>query len=390
MYLRRTVAREKNITEITVMSIMSKQTMINLSQPVISTKEKQAVLHVLSSGQLAQGAYVHEFEEEFAQYIGTGYAVATSSGTTALYLCLLALGIGRGDEVITTPFSFIASSNAILYTGARPVFVDIDETTYNLNPDLIRKKIGKKTKAILPVHLFGLPANMPVISRIAKHYGLSVVEDACQAHGASINKQKAGTFGDAAAFSFYPTKNMTTGEGGMITTNNKKLADTLRLLRNHGMRKRYIHDVLGFNFRMGEINAALGINQLPKLDMFNNKRQKNAATLSKYLSEVKELHLPHVPGNYVHVFHQYTVMLGRDSGKRRDILTQELLQKGIMTGIYYPEPIYTQKIYRQLGYRERLPVAERVASTVFSLPVHPKILKRQLQYIAESVKECLV
>ncbi|MDY7042585.1 MAG: DegT/DnrJ/EryC1/StrS family aminotransferase, partial [Chloroflexota bacterium] len=253
--------------------------MIAIAKPLMGAEEKQAVLAVLDSGMLAQGDRVAEFEEAFAAFCGVKHAIATSSGTTALHVALLAHGIGPGDEVITTPFTFIASANSVLYVGAKPVFVDIDPTTFNLDPAKIEAAITPRTKAILPVHLFGLPCEMPAISVLAKEHGLAVIEDACQAHGADIKGRRAGSFG-TGCFSFYPTKNITTAEGGMITTDADDIAEHARLIRSHGMRRRYYHESLGYNFRMTDIHAAIGLAQLPKLESFNERRIANARYLS--------------------------------------------------------------------------------------------------------------
>ncbi len=237
---------------------------VNIAQPQIGKEEIKAVTEVLKSGMLAQGPKVAEFEEKFAKFIGVKCAIATTSGTTALHVALLSAGIGPGDEVITTPLTFIATANAILYTGARPVFVDIDEATYNINPDLIEKVITEKTKAIMPVHLYGQSANMTKIMAVARKHKLTVIEDACQAHGARWKEKKVGSFG-IGAFSFYPTKNMTTGEGGMITTDSKEIYEKACLIRAHGSKVKYYHDILGYNFRLTDIGAAIGIEQLKKL-----------------------------------------------------------------------------------------------------------------------------
>lgn len=355
--------------------------MIQLSYPLLDQKEQSAVSKVLSEKMLAQGKYVYEFEKQFAKYIGVKYAVATSSGTTALHLALLAAGIGKGDEVITSPFTFIASSNAIVYAGAKPVFADIDPETCNIDPKDIERKITKKTKAILPVHLYGLPADMKAINKIAKKHNLIVIEDACQAHGAAIQNKKVGSFGLAGCFSFYPTKNMTTGEGGIVTTNNKKLAEKITLLREHGMKVRYHHDILGYNFRMTNIAAAIGIEQLKKLETFNKKRISNAAFLTKHLQKINGIIPPSIPNGYRHVFHQYTVKITKDYEKSRDEVAKLLAKNNIASGIYYPIPVHKQKVYLDFGYKASLPVSERLAQEVLSLPVHPGLTKEDLLQI---------
>lgn len=364
---------------------MPKKNKIIVNCPSLGKEEENAVTKILRSGNLAQGEYVNLFEEKFTEYIGVKHAVATSSGTTALHLTLLALGITRGDEVITTPFSFIASANSILFTGAKPVFVDIDEKTFNLCPELIEEKITPRTKAILPVHLFGLPANMTKINAIAQKHQLLVIEDACQAHGAEIDRKKAGSMGTVGCFSFYPTKNMTTGEGGMVTTNDLKLAKKIKLLRNHGMRVRYHHEVLGYNFRLTNIAAAIGLEQLKKLPKFNNSRIKNAEYLNKRLPGIKGLITPYVPPGYKHVFHQYTIKINDNYKMTRELLIKHLENQGISSAIYYPIPIHQQKVYKSLGYKGRLPVCEKLSTQVLSLPVHPGLRIRDLTTIASAL-----
>lgn len=358
---------------------------IPIAKPNISKSEINEVIRVLKSGELGQGKYVEKFENDFAKFIGTKYAVAVSNGTVALQLALLALGIGKDDEVITTPFTFIASSNAILYTGAKPVFVDISLDTFNINPNLIEAKISSKTKAIIPVHLYGLPADMKKISALAKKHHLFVIEDAAQAHGAKINSRIVGSFGDLAAFSFYPTKNMTTGEGGIITTNNANLAKKIKILRNHGMQKKYHHEILGFNFRMTNIQAALGIHQLKKLPLFNKKRTENAKFLTDNLSGIDSIQTPTVPISLTHVFHQYTILI-KDGREKRNQLSKYLSQNGIATMIYYPIPIHKQKFVQKLYHNIKLENAEYASSCVLSLPIHPLVTKNNLNRIVKVIK----
>ena len=355
--------------------------MINMAKPQIGQEEKSAVLEVLESGILAQGPRVRAFEEAFARMCGVSYAVATSSGTTALHTALLAHGIGQGDEVITSPFTFIASANSVIYTGARPVFVDIDPLTFNLDPALIEAAMTSRTVAIMPVHLFGLSADMAPIMSIAEKHGLLVVEDACQAHGASYNGRKVGSFG-TGTFSLYPTKNITSAEGGMITTDDPEIAEKSRVIRQHGMRRRYYHDELGFNFRMTDVHAAIGLEQLKKLEGFNCKRQENARYLSNHLEGVV---VPSIPQGYQHVFHQYTV---RVPANHRQALRNHLAEKGIASEIYYPVPVHKQEFYTQeLGYQVSLPEAERAATEVLSLPVHPGLSQEDLEYVVAEVNK---
>ena len=353
--------------------------MIPIAKPLIGDEEKRAVLEVLDSGMLAQGPKVKAFEEEFAELCGVRYAVATSSGTTALHMALLAHDIGPSDEVITTPFTFIASANSILYVGARPVFVDIGPATFNIDPDKIESAITPRTKAIMPVHLFGLMCEMAPIMALARAYDLVVIEDACQAHGAEYNRSRSGSFG-TGCFSLYPTKNVTSAEGGMITTNDEQVAGRCRIIRQHGMRRRYYHDELGYNYRMTDVHAAIGLAQTRKLERFNEARIANAAYLESSLEGVT---VPIVPEGYRHVFHQYTI---RVPGGRRDALREHLSANDIGSGIYYPVPIHKQTYYtKDLGYDISLPEAEAAAEDVLSLPVHPALSQQDLETIVAAV-----
>src|SRR3990172_1454723 len=355
--------------------------MISIAKPIIESEEKQAVLEVLDSGVLAQGPRVAAFEQAFAEMCGVKHAIATSSGTTALHTALLAHSIGEGDQVITTPFTFIASANSILYTGAKPVFVDIRLDTFNIDPGLIEAAITDRTKAIMPVHLFGLSCDMDAILAIAKKHNLVIIEDACQSHGATYKGKRLGSFG-TGAFSLYPTKNMTSAEGGMITTNDDALDAECRIIRQHGMRRRYYHDDLGFNFRMTDVHAAIGLEQLKKLERFNQARQRNAAFLSQHLQGVS---VPMVPEGYEHVYHQYTVRV--PSGKR-DALIEHLKQQEIGSGVYYPVPVHKQSYYtKELKYDQSLPESERAAAEVLSLPVHPALSPADLESIVSAVNE---
>ena len=265
---------------------------VSIASPVIEKEEINAVIDVMKSGMIAQGPKVIEFEEEFAKYVGAKYGIATNSGTSALHVALLAAGIGEGDEVITTPFTFAATGNSILYTGARPVFVDIDPETFTIDPAKIEEAITDKTKAIMPVQLYGQAADMEPIMKIAKEHDLIVIEDAAQAHGAEYNGEKVGNLGDMACFSFYPTKNMTTSEGGMITTNSEEFAENAKVFRAHGSATKYHHDVLGYNFRMTDIAAAIGLEQLKKIDSFNEKRIANAKCLNEGLKDIEAIETP--------------------------------------------------------------------------------------------------
>jgi dTDP-4-amino-4,6-dideoxygalactose transaminase len=355
--------------------------MIHMAKPQMGAEEKQAVLEVLDSGIIAQGPRVKAFEEGFAALCGVKHAIATSSGTTALHTALLAHGIGAGDEVVTSAFTFIASANSILFTGAKPVFVDINPRTFNMDPAKIRAAITKNTKAILPVHLYGLACDMDPIMRLAEEFGLVVIEDACQSHGADYKGRKAGAFG-TGTFSLYPTKNMTSAEGGMITTNSPGIDELCRVIRQHGMRVRYYHDMLGYNFRMTDLHAAIGLAQLKKLEKFNAQRQANAKFLSDNLKGVRT---PFTPDGQTHVFHQYTI---RVPGGRRDALRAYLNEQGVGSEVYYPVPIHKQTFYvKDLGYNDNLPETERASEEVLSLPVHPALTPSDLETIVGAVND---
>jgi perosamine synthetase len=360
--------------------------MIEMASPSLGEDEIQAVADVLRSGTLAQGPKVAEFEDAFAAYTGVKYAIATSNGTTALHTALLAAGIGEGDEVVTTPFSFIATANAILFCKAKPVFVDIDETTFNIDASLLAKAITRQTKAVIVVHLYGQPCDMDEIIRICREHNLALIEDACQAHGAEYRGRKVGSFG-IGCFSFYATKNITTGEGGMITTDSADVARKARMIRSHGQSERYIHQELGFNYRLTDFAAALGIRQLARLDELNKKRSANAGFLADKIASIAGLTVPVVRPDRKHVFHQFTVRVSGGFGVSRDDLAANLKEKGVMTGIHYPIPIHKQPLYRDLGYDARLPVAERAAAEVLSLPVHAGLDDQDLRHIVRSLED---
>lgn len=357
--------------------------MIPIARPLIGDAEVEAVVAVLRSGQLAQGDTVAAFERAFADLCGVEHAIATTSGTTALHLALLAHGIGPGDEVITTPFSFIASANAALYVGARPVFADIDPDTFNIDPDDIEHRITPRTKAILPVHLYGNPADLDRLTDIAERHDLILIEDACQAHGATWNGQAVGSFG-TDCFSFYPTKNVTSGEGGIITTNDAALAERARLLRSHGMPQRYHHDFLGYNFRLSNIHAAIGLQQLEHFEEWTHRRQANADILSDLLDGL-DISFQRVSPNAVCVYHQFTIRIP----EQRDQVAERLKARGVGCEIYYPIPIHQQVSYRSMGYDDDLPEAEKAAREVLSLPIHPSLKRHELATIALAVSEAV-
>jgi dTDP-4-amino-4,6-dideoxygalactose transaminase len=353
--------------------------MIPIAKPLLGEEEKRAVSRVIDSGILASGPKTEEFEKEFANYVGTKYAIATTSGTTALHLGLLSLGIKKGDEVILPAFSFIATANAPLFCEATPVFCDVNPRTFNIEPEKTKKLITKKTKAILPVHLYGQPADMNPILELAHEHDLSVIGDAAQAHGASYDGKMIGSFETLECFSFYPTKNMTTSEGGMITTNNEECAEKAISLRNHGREKTkwgYEHGCLGYNYRMTDIAAAIGLEQLKKLPKFNEIRRKNASYFNEHLTSVE---IPYVLPNARHAYHQYTVKT-----TQRDTLIQHLKKNEIGFGIYYPQPLHYFKHLKQYAHKD-LKNSETLGNEVLSLPVHPALTKDDLEKIVEVV-----
>jgi len=363
--------------------------MINIAKPIINDEEIEAVTEVLKSGMLAQGAKVDQFQKEFADYVDADYGIATSSGTTALHTAIKAAGVKEGDEVITTPFTFAATSNSILYSNAKPVYADIDPKTFNIDPCKIEEKITDKTKSIVPVHLYGQAADMDPIMKIAEKHDLKVIEDVAQAHGSTYKGKKVGSIGDLGCFSFYPTKNMTTGEGGMVTTNNEELAEKSSMIRAHGESKRYEQSLLGYNYRMTDIAAAIGLAQLKRIDEFNKKRNENAEYLSNGLEDVKGITTPYTADDACHVFHQYTIRVSDKRDEFKDFLTEN----GVGTGVHYPIVLYKQPYYQKLGITGCCPEAEKAASEVISLPVHPSLTKDELDTIIDVVKkgsDCLL
>ncbi|GLV55955.1 aminotransferase DegT [Dictyobacter sp. S3.2.2.5] len=370
--------------------------MIPIAFPLLGNEEKDAVLQVFSSGRLAQGNQVARFEHDFAQFCSVQEAVAVSSGTAALHLALLAHGIGPGDEVITTAFSFCATANVILLVGATPVFVDIEPDTYNIDPDLVERAITPRTKALLPVHLFGHPCEIDRLSQLAQRHHLVLIEDACQAHAAMVGSKPVGGFG-TGCFSFYATKNMTTGEGGMVTTNDADISRRLRLLRSHGQKERYQHTDLGYNLRMTDIQAALGIVQLQKLQHMTMQRIANAAFLTEQLAGVVQT--PTVRPGHHHVYHQYTIQVPHE----RDQWVVQLRERGVDVAVHYAVPIHQQPFYQarkemfrcvsahdsttrtgaQVG--GQLPYTEQAARHVLSLPVHPALSRADVMTITTEV-----
>lgn len=385
---------------------------IPIAKPQIGAEEQAAVMQVLGSGQLAQGAQVAAFEVQFGAWVQAPLAVAVNSGTAALHLALLAHGIGPGDEVITSSFSFIASANAVLYTGATPVFADIEPESFNISAETIEAAITPRTRAIVVVHLFGQACDMAPIAALAERHGLALIEDACQSHGARLHGLPVGSWG-TACYSFYPTKNMTTGEGGMVTTADPAIAERVRLLREHGMRKRYVHEIVGFNMRMTNVHAAIGLAQLQKVDGWTQRRRRNAAVLDAGMRDLPGVATPVVRPGATHVYHQYTVrvtdaaQLGASNmgasqmgasqmgvAAARDQLIAALTAHGVGHGIYYPTPIHQQQAFVQMYAEGRLnaatqpplPHTEAAALQVLSLPVHPGLSDTDLQTIVTAVR----
>lgn len=350
--------------------------MIPAAKPHIGDEERAAVDRVMLSGMLAQGPEVAAFEEEFSAYVNGVHSVAVNSGTSALHMAFIAGGVGPGDEVIVPSFSFAATANAVALAGATPVFVDIETDYFAIDPAAVEAAITPRTKAIMPVHLYGHPADLVALTAIADKHGLLLFEDAAQAHAASVNGIPVGAWGVAGSFSFYPTKNMTSGEGGMITTPSAELARLAKVLRNQGMERRYENEVVGFNTRMTDIHAAIGRVQLTKLAGWTAKRQENAAFLS---ANIEGVITPPTAPNAVHVFHQYTV---RVVDHDRDAFAEELGKRGIGSGVYYPTPIHRLPSF---ALDVDLPVTEQATTEVLSLPVYPSLTQGELESIAEAV-----
>lgn len=348
---------------------------IPVAKPLVGRDDIRAVVKVMKSGGLAQGPQVLNFEKQFSKFVGDRECVAVNSGTSALHLALLSLGIGPGDEVIVPSFTFAATANSVALTGATPVFVDIDPATYNLNPELIEEAITPKTRAIQVVHLYGLPADMPRITQIVEKHNLLLIEDAAQAHLAEINGQRVGTFGDAAAFSFYPTKNMTSGEGGMVILKDADAARLCRLYRNQGMEQRYQNEVVGFNLRMTDIHAAIGISQLSKVSKWTEQRKANASYLN---SKIESVITPLTPNGFSHVYHQYTVRIERN----RDLFSKKLSELGIGNSVYYPTQVHKLPSY---SLSLELPNTQSATEQALSLPVHPSLSKKDLNRIVDAV-----
>jgi dTDP-4-amino-4,6-dideoxygalactose transaminase len=355
---------------------------IPISKPNLGEREIAAVSEVIRGGMIAQGPKVAEFEARFAEMLGVKHAIATNNGTTALTVALMAHDLGSEDEVIVPSFSFFATASSVLASGAKPVFADIDPHSFNLDPQAAEAVITPKTRAIMPVHLYGQPADMPAFESLCKKHGLILLEDAAQAHSACIGDRQVGSWG-TGAFSFYPTKNMTSSEGGMVTTNDDAIAANARMVRNHGMNQQYLHERMGFNYRMTDIMAAIGLVQMDQLAGWTEKRRANAAF---YDANLKGVITPHVADGYQHVFHQYTV---RVPDGQRDRVMQDIQQKGIGARVYYPMPIHQQPVFAKMGLYDdvHLPQTERAVAEVMSLPIHPLLTDEERAYIVQTVNE---
>ncbi len=349
----------------------------------IKDKISASIQKVIDSSAFAGGPFVQEFEDRFASYCGASFCACVSSGTSALGLALFALGVREGDEVITVPDTFIATCEAISYLRATPVFVDVHPRTYNMDPSLLEKAITKKTKAIIPVHLFGQMTDMDSIMNIAKKHGLAVVEDACQAHGAEFNGKKAGNYGNAAAFSFYPGKNLGAyGEGGAVVSNDKQLIDVIKKFRDHGQAQKYYHDMVGWNDRLDGIQGAVLNTKLDYLDAWNDARRRHAVKYRQLLSGVKGIILPDEDSRSKHVYHLFVIQVDN-----RDSFIDELKKKDIHCGIHYPVPVHLQKAYADLGYgKGSFPVAEGCASRFVSLPMYAELSDGQIEYVAGQIE----
>ncbi|RJQ42240.1 MAG: DegT/DnrJ/EryC1/StrS family aminotransferase [Nitrospiraceae bacterium] len=336
---------------------------------------------ILESSQYILGPKVAELEKKIADYHSVSSAIGVASGTDALHLSIDALGIGEGDEVITTPFTFFATAEAILYTGAIPVFVDIEPETLNIDVNLIEKKITSRTKAIIPVHIFGHPADMDAIQKIAKKHNLKIIEDCAQAFGGAIRDKKAGSFGDAGCFSFYPSKNLGAyGDGGIVTINDLAVADNIKKLRNHGSKGAYKHETIGFNSRLDEIQAGILLVKFKRIDEYNRKRRQKAALYTKLLSGAVKC--PVEKEGFYHVYHQYTIMT-----PKRDFIQEKLKAAGVSSVVYYPISLHLQEALRFLGHKEGdFPVTEKAAGEVLSLPMYPGLEEETIKRIAETIK----
>ncbi|MEL6927622.1 MAG: DegT/DnrJ/EryC1/StrS family aminotransferase [Cyanobacteria bacterium J06600_6] len=362
---------------------------------LIKAEADSAVLDILSSGRYIGGEAIANFEQEFASYTGVSECVSCNSGTDALFLALRALNIGSGDEVITTAFSFFATAEVISRVGAKPVFIDLDSQTFNFDLAQIEQAITPRTKAIMPVHLFGQPVDMTQLMAIAKKHQLYVIEDCAQATGAEWSGSKIGSFGDVGCFSFFPTKNLgACGDGGAITTNNSALAKQMRILKEHGSPSRYRHDFVGINSRIDAVQAVILSVKLPYLDYWNQQRAKAAQYYQELLQHVAAIELPQTLAGGTSVWNQYTICIKRQTSKKeriRELLQQKLREQGVIAMIYYPIPLHLQPVYQDLGYQKgQLPKVEQAAQEVLSLPMFPGISESEQEQVVNNLKDCLL
>ncbi len=347
----------------------------------------RAIAAVIDNDAFAGGPFVAEFEKQFASFCGTNHTMGVSNGTDALWLALLACGIGAGDDVITVPSTFMATAEAITYSGATPVFVDIDEETYTMDPHRLEQALTSRTKAVIPVHLFGQMADMDPIMEFARAHDLTVIEDAAQAHGAEYKGRRAGSIGHAGCFSFYPGKNLGAfGEAGAVVSNDVGIRDRIRVLRDHGQARKYHHTEIGWNCRMDGIQGAVLSVKLRHLERGNQLRRAHAAHYERLLRAIDEIQTPRVKTHAKHVFHVYAVRI-----QRRDEVIRVFEENGIGFGVHYPIPVHLQEAYARLGYGEgSFPIAERLAQEFLSLPMYPELTSEQVQLVAETLKECVV
>jgi len=358
---------------------------IPMARPVVTEEMVEAMAGAIRNERMVMGESTHKFEEEFARYIGTKYAISLGSGTAALQLAMIAAGV-QGKEVLTTPFSFIATANAAVEAGAVPKFADARASDYNLDPVKAQKAIGPKTAVLLPVHLYGYPADLDPMLESSKKNGMTLIEDACQAHGSIYRGKKAGSIGDMGCFSFYPTKNMTVGgDGGMVTTDDERLAKQVAKLRDCGRVSRYVHDVIGFTSRLNTANAAFGRVQLRHLDEWNERRRTIARLYAKELKDLRQVKIPPMGGPDIHpVFHLFAL-----KAQRRDELAEFLRTKEIESAIHYPVPIHLQPVYKEMyGYEEGdFPVSEELSSSMISLPMFPEMKEEEVKFVSQAVRD---
>ncbi|HWQ64838.1 MAG TPA: DegT/DnrJ/EryC1/StrS family aminotransferase [Methanospirillum sp.] len=362
--------------------------MIPIAKPSVGEDEASAAADIIRSGTIASGEEVSQFETEFSRFMGSRHSIATSSGTAALHVALLAAGISAGDEVIVPTFTFIATASAVSMCNATPVFADVDEKYYSLDPESTLEQINPRTRAIIPVHLFGQPCDMKTLGEICDDHHLLMIEDCAQAHGTRFEGTMTGSFGLSGCYSFYPTKNMTTGEGGMVTTQHDEYAQHVKRLINHGQASKYSHTEIGYNYRLTNIGAVIGRIQLRKLPEFNRKRQENAAYYQKHITR-KGIICPAIRRGCEHVFHQYAIRVLPECDLSRDQLTKALTHEGIGTAIHYPTPVHKQPVYQGKIKSSPAPVSIQLANEILSLPIWPGLTMDNLAFICKSINEAI-